>query len=121
MEQVLEMLKNGDATIVAAFVEADKKWQELLSDIDHVSIQDLAKRLSSAQMYFERICGDIYLGKVVMAWSGFSHLYSCDVGFEDNGPKAYKLFQSFGKSMCSIEVKHSVERAAEMYGVKDYS
>ena len=121
MHRILEMLKNGDSRIVDYSERADEVWTGLLSDLATVSISVLSKRLSSAQRQFEQICEDRFLGKVVMAWSGFAHLYSCDAGFEENGNLAYKLSQAFEKSMCSIEVKGTVRQAAESYSVRDYA
>ncbi|MEA1905005.1 MAG: hypothetical protein U9M97_03895 [Candidatus Hadarchaeota archaeon] len=122
MQQILEELKNGNTKIVSFFVESDKKWAELLSDVDALNVDDLAKKLGAAQFEFERICGgDRYLGKTIMGWSGFAHLYSCQVGFEENGPRAYKLAQAFEKSMCSLEVKFAAKRAAKEYSVNDFA
>jgi hypothetical protein len=122
MQVILEMLKEGNARIVEHFINANAKWKDVLSDVETISVDDLAKRLSAVQGSFEQICGgDRYLGKTVMGWSGFTHLYSCAVGFEDNGPFAYKLAQAFEKSMCSLEVKHAAKKAAKLYSVADYA
>jgi hypothetical protein len=56
-----------------------------------------------------------------MPWSAFAHLYSCQVGYEDNGPSAYKLAQAFEMSTCSLEVKHGAKEAAKVYHVADYA
>ena len=119
MQSILEELKKGNSEITKFFVEAEKLWDTLLADIDSISVEDLAEKLHVKQSRFENICGDRCLGKTVMAWSAFPHFYSCDVGFEDNGTRAYKLMQAFSKSFCSVEVKHAAKEAAEMYGVPD--
>ena len=121
MQSILEELKKGNPEIITFFVEAEKLWDTLLADIDSISVEDLAERLHVKQSRFEGICGDRGLGKMVMAWSAFPHFYSCDFGFEDNGPRAHKLMQAFSKSFCSVEVKHAAKEAAEMYGAQDYA
>ena len=121
MQQILEMLKNGDSRIVAYFAEAEKLWGEILWEIDNLSEKELAKKLFHGQRSFEQACGgDLFLGKTVMAWSGFAHLYSCQDGFEKNGPRAYKLSKAFDQSMCSSEVKIAAKKAAAQYSVEDY-
>ena len=55
-----------------------------------------------------------------MAYSGFTHLYSCDHGFDDNIRIAKKLADAFSKSYCSLEVKSDARHAAELYSVYDY-
>lgn len=121
MQQILEMLKEGNARVVDFFISANDEWKTILEDLENIPVEELSKKLSTVQARFERICGDRYLGKVVMGWSGFTHLYSCNTGFEDNGPLAYKLAQAFAGSMCSLEVKHAAKEAAELYSVKDYA
>jgi hypothetical protein len=121
MQTILEALKLGDANVLESFVEAEKLWTDILSDIDGLSIEDLAEKLHLAQSSFERACGERHLGKMVMGWSAFPHFYTCESGFEDRGPSAYKLLQAFNSSFCSVEVKHAAREAAEMYGVKDFS
>ena len=119
MHYVLEQLKNGDADVLRQFHEAHKEWDELLKDVDTVTVDELAKRLSSAQFTFERIFGDRAEGKDGMPWSGFSHLYSTELGFDSNLETAQKLAEAFAKSMCSIEVKFAAERAAASYRLED--
>ena len=122
MKQILEKLKTGNSTIVDFFVLANEKWKDILSDIENVNVDVLAKELSDARWDFERICNNnTVLGKAIMPWSGFAHLYSCQVGFEDNGPLALKLSKAFQKSSCSLEVKFAAERAAKLYSVEDYA
>ena len=121
MRDIIEELKNGNTQIVDFFVVAEEKWKDLLHDIRDVEIGTLAKRLQLAQGDFERICGSRNLGKTMMPWSGFAHLYSCQVGYEGKGPSAYKLAQAFEASCCSIEVKSEAKTAANLYGVEDFA
>ena len=121
MQEILEELKKGNASIVDYFVEADKKWPELLSFIDNITAEELARKLTEAKLEFERDCGGNPLGKTVMGWSGFAHLYSCQVGFEENGSYAYKLAQAFVFCMCSMEVKLAAEHGAQVYSVNRYA
>jgi uncharacterized small protein (DUF1192 family) len=118
MNYIFEALRDGDHSIVDTFVEANALWPEILHDIDDISVDELAERLGVAQMRFERIAGERYLGKMLCGLSGFTHLYSCQVGLEDNIYKARKLRDAFAKSYCSVEVKHTAREAAERYGVE---
>ena len=121
MISILEELKSGNSDIVRAFKECNELWEEILGDPKNSEEDALAKSLSSKQFNFERIVGDTYLGKVVMAWSGFSHLYDETSCLDDNAVLAIKLKNAFNKSMCSLEVKHASEKAAQMYAVQDYA
>jgi hypothetical protein len=121
MRSILEELKVGNVDFVEAYKQCDELWGSILVNIDSLSVDDLAGTIASQQSSFERIMGDRYLGKTVMGWSGFSHLYSCSVGFEENGEKAYKLAQAFSKSYCSVEVKSTVRTAAIEYSVEEYA
>ena len=49
MRQILEELKNGNKSIADFFVLANKKWEEILYDLEEISIEDLAKRLNKYQ------------------------------------------------------------------------
>ncbi|RJF96911.1 hypothetical protein D3870_21315 [Noviherbaspirillum cavernae] len=122
MRMVLEALVNGNDEIVEHFAQAKARWTRLLANASTVSVDELAEKLTSEQFHFERNCGGRYLGKVIMGWSGFITLYSCQNGYEgDNGRLAYKLAKSFANSSCSLEVKHAAKKAAEMYHVSEYA
>jgi hypothetical protein len=115
MNMILEALRDGDHAIVDKFVQANELWKRILQDIDTISVEDLAERLHVEQGKFERIANDRYLGKLLCGWTGYTHLYSCQVGFEDNVYKARKLREAIAKSMCSLEVKHASKDAAAQY------
>lgn len=121
MEAILDELKNGNPDIPSFFFEAEKLWDRMLSDIDSISVQELAKRLQVQQHLFEAICEERHLGKMIMAWSAYPHFYSREACFDDNGKRTHKLMQAFAGSLCSVEVKHAAEQAAQMYGVLDYA
>ena len=122
MRPILEELKNGNKSIADYFVLANKKWEEILYDLDEISIEDLAKRLSKYQESFHTICeDDRLLGKSLMACSGFTHLYSSDIGFGEKGNLAFKLIKAFESSYCSSEIISWAKTAAQLYNVKEYS
>ena len=98
MLQIIERLKQGDREIVDFFIAGEEKWKELLSDIREVGVEALGKRLQQSQYGFERLCSSRELGKSVMAWSAFAHLYSCSAGFGDNMSAAGKLARAFEAS-----------------------
>jgi hypothetical protein len=119
MNYIFEALRDGDHSIVDTFSEANNLWPEILHDIDDIPLEELSKRLTHSQSQFERIAGERYLGKLLCGLSGFTHLYSTAVGFEDNIYKARKLRDAFKGSYCSVEVKHTAQDAAKQYGVED--
>jgi len=121
MISILEELKSGNTDIVRAFKDCNDLWKEIFSDPKNSEESALAKVVSTKQFKFEHIVGETYLGKVVMAWSGFAHLYDESNGLDNNSKLAVKLHKAFGKSMCSLEVKLAANRAAEMYSVQDYA
>ncbi|WP_318443138.1 hypothetical protein [Photobacterium leiognathi] len=121
MRVILEALKHGDVSIVQKYQECSALWEDLLVNIDSLSVEELAKVLSNAQFDFEGVAGSRSLGKKLMGFSGYSYLYSCTVGFEDNGFRAFKLSKAFEASFCSSEVKGASRRAAKEYAVEDYA
>ncbi|TCS38465.1 hypothetical protein EDC30_102204 [Paucimonas lemoignei] len=123
MRSIIEELTKGNADIVGYFVACRERWDGILKNAHSVSVEELAERLSKEQFYFENICGnDRALGKVIMPWSGFATLYSCQVGYRfDDGPLAYKLSQAFAASTCSGEVKFEAKKAADVYFVSDFA
>ncbi|GAA0795178.1 hypothetical protein [Cupriavidus gilardii] len=119
MHYLLEQLKRGDSTVIQQFARAHDEWNEILRDVDAISVEELASRLTSAQYTFEEIFGDRAPGKDNMPWSGFSHLYSTAHGFDANLEAAKKLAAAFNASMCSGEVKAAALRAAAAYWLDD--
>lgn len=118
---IIEELKNGNHSVVDMFVALEEKWTDVLHGIRDLNENDIAERLSRAQHDVEHICNSRNLGKAIMPWSAFAHLYSCQVGYEDNGPSALKLANAFQKSTCSLEVKSGAKEAAKIYHVADYA
>lgn len=122
MQGILTELKEGNTDIPRFFAQADALWAELLEDVDHISVADLAERLNVNQSRFEAICGQRSMGKKVMGLSGISHFYSKGDGWRDgDGRRAYKLSQAFAESMCSGEVKAAAREAAAVYAVEDHA
>ena len=122
MQGILNELKEGNTDIPRFFAQAEELWAELLEDVDHISIADLAERLSVNQSRFEAICGQRYMGKKVMGLSGIPHFYSKGDGWKDgDGRRAYKLHQAFAESLCSSEVKNAAREAAAAYTVEDHA
>lgn len=118
---IIEELKNGNHSIVDMFMKLEPEWAVILHGIRDLNEDDIAERLSTAQLDVERICKSRFLGKAIMPWSAFAHLYSCQAGYGDNGPSALKLSNAFQKSTCSSEVKSGAKEAAKVYSVTDYA
>ena len=119
MHDTIEKLMAGDAAIPGYYTAAHAHWKTLLSDVDTVSIEDLAKRLSSAQTWFEHHCGGRSPGQEVMVWTGFASLYSTQDGWENTAESGKKLAQAFAASMCSVGVKAGARKAGNSYHVDD--
>lgn len=120
MHYAIENLMNNDVSVVEHFSKAKGKWQELLSDITTVSVTELAKRLTSAQSWFEVNCGGRDEGKQIMPWTGFASIYSTQDGYDGPGRsmnEAVKLAQAFVASSVSIEVKGQAHKAARSYHI----
>lgn len=117
LQTLLEKLKDGDHSIVDVFVQADARWGDIVEDIDAISVDELAGRLTTTQSDFEEVSGDQLLSRWIYGVTGFAHLYSSDDGFDENMDKACKLRGAFEKSLCSIEVKRFAKEAAKTYGV----
>ena len=115
MHDSIEKLMAGDQAVAGYYEAAHTHWQTLLRDIDSVSVEDLAARLSSAQSWFERHCGGRWLGQEVMVWTAFATMYSTQSGWDGNEARGVKLAQAFAASMCSVEVKGGARRAAKSY------
>lgn len=119
MHYTIEKLMFSNEPIQESFINARGKWKELFKDIETVDIEELAKRLTSEQMWFEHNCGSRYPGQEVMAWSAFGFFYTTANGFEGNEDLVKKLDQAFKKSHCSLEVKGHADRAAQAYYVNE--
>lgn len=120
MHYAIENLMNNEVSTVEHFSKAKEKWEDILSDITTVSVSELAKRLSTAQSWFEVNCGGRDEGKETMPWTGFASIYSIQDGYERPNrsmDEAVKLAQAFVASSVSIEVKGSAHRAALSYHI----
>lgn len=122
MKRVLDELKTGNIQIANYFKHAEKLWSDLLADIDSMSIEDLSEKIGTAQYYFENICQERHLAKLIMGWSSIPHFYSNETTFkEGDGERAYKLSLAIAKSTCSGEVKVAAKEMANLYCLKDYA
>ena len=119
---IIDELKSGNTKIPLMFANLESMWREKLLNIDEMSEESLSYLLTHAQFEVEHICdNNRYLGKAIMPWSAFSHLYSADVGYEDKGPQALKLSKAFELSTCSLEVKSGAKEASKVYSVSDFT
>lgn len=119
---IIDELKSGNTQIPEMFANLESMWSEKLHNIEDMSEETLSDVLSQIQMEVERICDNSrYLGKAIMPWSAFSHLYSADVGYEGKGSQALKLSRAFEQSTCSLEVKSGAREASKVYNVSDFA
>ena len=122
IRSIIDELKAGNTKIPEMFANLETMWSEKLHNIESMSEVTLAEVLSQTQWEVERICdNNRYLGKAIMPWSAFAHLYSADVGYEDKGTQALKLSRAFEQSTCSLEVKSGATEASEVYYVSDFA
>ena len=116
MIAMLQELKRGSTKLGPTYKKCVEIWSEVLDDAHDLSVEDLAERLGSFQRRIENTCGtNRYLGKTIMAVSGFDYLYDEQAGFEDNLSLAAKLLKAFEQSMVSVEVKLMAKRAAALF------
>ena len=116
MIAILGELKKGSTEIGPIYKNCVEMWSEVLDDAQDLSVSDLAERLGNFQMRIEIACSmNRFLGKTIMAVSGFDYLYDKHAGFEDNYQLAEKLLQAFGQSMVSLEVKSMAKSAAALF------
>ena len=113
MHFVIDMLMSGNKNIVTYFGVAKQRWEGLIQA--HSSVEDLARRLSSEQMWFETNCGGRWEGQEVMVISGITQFYSLEEGFGDRRNKALDIYNAFMKSQCSLEVKGEADKIAKSY------
>jgi hypothetical protein len=113
MIEVIASLMSSDGNITLRAMQAAKViWNELLTNFDNMSVEELAVQLQQAQMLrFERECGGRVEGKMIMGYTAAAYYYDDYDGYGENEPKARKLREAIQKSSCSLEVKGSAERA----------
>ena len=111
MIAILDELKEGSTKIGPSYQKCYEMWADVLVDAHELSIEELALRLDF-QLKMERLCGRVFLGKTVMAVSGFHYLYSRDdaSGGEQLAEKLLKAFHICG---VSIEVTSVARRVAK--------
>ncbi|NRR29040.1 hypothetical protein HSX11_02475 [Oxalobacteraceae bacterium] len=116
MHYTIQRLMQGDESILEGFQRAKSRWEELFSDIDTVSIEDLGQRIATEQYWFEINCGaGRYEGQEVMALSAFALLYTTSAGWDGNEQRAIKLAKAFIASPCSGEVTAHATLTAKSY------
>jgi len=120
MLAILESLKDGSTEIGPMYKKCVEMWSDILDDAENLTVDELGERLGHFQMKIEIACGiDRYLGKSIMAVSGFSYLYDGKKGFNDKREMAEKLYHAFDHSMVSIEVKSWVKIAGIIFHLVD--
>ena len=120
MHSIIEQLMTGNTNVVGWFKSAKAHWEEVLVDIESVTVTELAQRIGGEQRWFENHCGGRDNGQDIMVWTGFASLWSNDAGYEDGKEQqARKLLAAFQASHCSIEVKGDAEDAAKSYYLED--
>jgi ABC-type molybdenum transport system ATPase subunit/photorepair protein PhrA len=118
MHSNIEKLMKNQEPVGEYFAQAAARWKDILSDISTISVQDLARKLTTEQMWFEHHCGGRWDGQEVMVWTGFASIYNTQTGYDDESKAAAaKLLEAFGASMCSVEVKGGAKEAAKSYYV----
>lgn len=117
MHNTIEMLIKGEKPVEEYYRRAMRLWQGLLKD--DPSHAELAERIGSAQMAFERECGGRWEGQEVMAVVGIAQFYSTLDGFNDRAMKAKAVYDALLASNCSIEVHGHARRVAESYYLQD--
>ena len=92
----------------------DEKWSELIAK--HGTGAKLSTALATAQSDFENFCGDIAIGKEIMAITGIAHYYTQKDGFSNpSGHKsATEIYHAIANSLCSIEVHSYAKLAADI-------
>lgn len=122
IKTIIDELKSGNTKIPEIFANLEELWTEKLLNIEDMSEESLSLLLTQTQFEVEVICDNSRnLGKAIMPWSAFSHLYSVDSGYEDKGPQALKLSKAFELSTCSLEVKSGAKEASKIYNVSEYT
>lgn len=117
MHYTLEEVVKGNSGIVRYYSTAQRQWQQILHETEPLTVANLAKRLSTDQLWFERNCGGRELGQEVMVVSGIAQFYSTADGFGENYDTALLVTKAFSSSFCSVEVKSHARHVAQSYDV----
>ena len=114
---IFQSLVNNDAKILVYFQNAKHIWEEIFRELDWENLDIFAQTLTDMQIKFEHECGFRTPGQEVMVISGFALLYDIHAGFGDNEIKALAMYNSYQRSMCSMEVKFEAEKIAKLYNL----
>ncbi len=113
MKAILDELKKESSFFGEKYRQCYKIWENIFKENPGISVDELTEDLLSIQHQMERICDNIYLGKVVTAWSAF-HFATDMKGYY---PIEKMFLPAFKKSMVASEVKtHSKEAAKFFFG-----
>jgi hypothetical protein len=111
------MLRQKDPKILDYYEKANSIWSKILINFDGNSTE-LSKKLSGAQLDFERISGssdryDRWDMQEIMVFSGLT--YFLNDGSEEEMRSAYGIAEAFEMSYCSVEVKGLAKRFAKLF------
>lgn len=115
MHYTIEHLIDGDPAVIEYYKNAKERWKEILSKSERLNSDELAKKLSSEQSWFEENCGSRWVGQEIMVITGIAQFYTTACGFDQNKEAALLVYEAFMKSYCSIEVKGVAEDVAKNY------
>ncbi len=115
----LEELLNNNSDILNYYQNAKLLWDEILNNTNDINnTNEIAQELNKNQLTFESRCGGRSIGQEIMVYSGFARLYDTASGFsKENKALAKRIINAFEKSTCSVEVKYTAKKAAEVYGL----
>jgi hypothetical protein len=121
MHYSMEMLVRGEDQVMKFYRDAADRWRVIWGRPESRTLASFARLLQSEQLWFEQNCGGRWDGQEIMVVSGLVGLYSTQVGFEDNLPRARLLYDAFQSSYCSVEVKSIAEEVARSYDLLETS
>ena len=103
----------NDTRLIERLQKARGWWQEFLDQNTDTSTEELARKLTLAQISFEHNVFNFDRGdaKDVMATTCFAVLYDPNDGFDDRKSLAKRMAIAFLSSHCSSEVKSDARRA----------
>lgn len=119
MHHTIDLLIKQDGKVLEYYQTALEKWAEILESEDANSVDSLAQRLTSEQMWFEHNCGTRWVGQEIMVVSGIGQFYDLSTGFGEDEEKALLVFKAFMASYCSMEVKGVAKDVAKSYYLVD--
>ena len=121
MHYTIELLVQGNGSVLEFYANAVGKWNEIVNSEDFVSVESLSRRVSIEQIpFFENQCGGRWVGQEIMCVVGIGQFYSTETGFGTNVKSALKIYDAIMRSSCSLEVKGHARRVAESYDLLEY-